>query len=133
MDPVVHFEMPAEDRKRMAGFYTSAFGWQTRQLGEEMGNYVLVTTSETGENGMPKKPGMINGGFFQKTDDKMSHSPSVVISVDDLGESMKKVRDGGGKVLAEPAEIPGVGKYVSFIDTEGNRVGMLQPNPGMKG
>lgn len=22
MDPVVHFEMPAEDRKRMADFYT---------------------------------------------------------------------------------------------------------------
>jgi hypothetical protein len=24
-------------------------------------------------------------------------------------------------------EIPGVGKYVSFFDTEGNRVSMLQP------
>jgi hypothetical protein len=28
MDPVVHFELPAEDRERMAAFYTSAFGWQ---------------------------------------------------------------------------------------------------------
>jgi predicted enzyme related to lactoylglutathione lyase len=26
-------------------------------------------------------------------------------------------------------EIPGVGHYVSFIDTEGNRVSMLQPIP----
>jgi len=38
-DPVVHFEMPAEDRKRMAKFYTKAFGWQTQFLGEDMGNY----------------------------------------------------------------------------------------------
>ena len=26
-------------------------------------------------------------------------------------------------------EIPGVGHYVSFTDTEGNRVSMLQPLP----
>jgi predicted enzyme related to lactoylglutathione lyase len=26
-------------------------------------------------------------------------------------------------------EIPGVGRYVSFTDTEGNRVSMLQPIP----
>jgi predicted enzyme related to lactoylglutathione lyase len=25
--------------------------------------------------------------------------------------------------------IPGVGQYVSFMDTEGNRVSMLQPLP----
>ena len=37
MCPVVHFEMPAEDRKRMAGFYSDVFGWQTQLLGEDMG------------------------------------------------------------------------------------------------
>ncbi len=42
MDPVVHFEMPAEDTKRMADFYASAFGWQPRFFGEDMGNYVTV-------------------------------------------------------------------------------------------
>jgi hypothetical protein len=40
---------------------------------------------------------------------------------------VKKVSDAGGKVLGEPAEIPGIGLYVSFIDTEGNRVSILQP------
>jgi hypothetical protein len=53
--------------------------------------------------------------------------PSVVISVDDVARSMKKVTDAGGKVLGEPMEIPGVGRYVSFVDSEGNRVSMLQP------
>jgi len=32
-------------------------------------------------------------------------------------------------VLGEPMQIPGVGQYVSFMDTEGNRVSMLQPLP----
>jgi predicted enzyme related to lactoylglutathione lyase len=42
MNPVVHFEMPAEDRKRMADFYTKVFGWKTQQLGEDMRNYILI-------------------------------------------------------------------------------------------
>ncbi|HVP36573.1 MAG TPA: hypothetical protein VMT04_06205 [Terriglobales bacterium] len=67
MNPVIHFEMPAEDRKRMAEFYTKVFGWKTQLLGEDMGNYVLATTTESDEKG-PKKPGAINGGFFPKSD-----------------------------------------------------------------
>lgn len=129
MNPVVHFEMPAENKKRMADFYTRAFGWKTQFLGPEMGGYVLVTTNETDDKGMPKKPGMINGGFYQKTDDPMSNHPSVVIAVGNLKASIKLVTDAGGKILGDPMEIPGVGSYVSFLDTEGNRVGMLQPLP----
>ena len=37
------------------------------------------------------------------------------------------IEKAGGKVLGEPMEIPGVGWYVSFLDTEGNRVSLLQP------
>jgi uncharacterized protein len=127
MNPVVHFEMPAEDRKRMADFYTKAFGWKTQQLGEDMGNYVLATTTDSDENGMPNKPGAINGGFFQKTDDKPAQYPSVVIAVDNIREHMTNVEKSGGKVLGEPMDIPGIGLYVSFFDTEGNRVSMIQP------
>jgi predicted enzyme related to lactoylglutathione lyase len=126
MNPVVHFEMPAEDRKRMADFYTKVFGWKTQQLGEDMGNYVLATTTDSDEKG-PKKPGAINGGFFQKTDDKPAQYPSVVIAVDDIKEHIREVEKSGGKVLGEPMDIPGIGTYVSFLDTEGNRVAMIQP------
>ncbi len=136
MNPVVHFELPAEDRVRMAAFYTMAFGWQMQMLGPEMGEYVVVTTTESDENG-PKKPGAINGGFYKKSDDIPAPYPSLVIAVDDVKEAVKKVTDAGGKVLGEPMEIPGVGKYVSFFDTEGNRVSILEPasrmtvRPGM--
>jgi predicted enzyme related to lactoylglutathione lyase len=128
MDAVVHFEMPYDNRERMSKFYGSAFGWQTQMLGEDMGNYVLATTTETGESG-PKRPGAINGGFFPRKPDWPAQHPSVVIAVENVEASMKKVRDAGGKVLGEPMEIPRVGKYISFMDTEGNRVSMLQPIP----
>lgn len=136
INPVVHFEMPAEDRARMIKFYTNTFGWEVNQLGEEMGNYAVVMTSECDGTGIPKERGHINGGFFQKTKD--SQNPLVVIAVDDIREHMKKVEEAGGKVIGgawkagEPDDIPGVGLYVAIIDTEGNRVAMLQPNPRME-
>jgi predicted enzyme related to lactoylglutathione lyase len=128
MNPVVHFEMPYDNRARMAKFYESVFGWQMQMLGEEMGNYVLATTTETDESG-PKKLGAINGGFFPKKADWPAQYPSIVIAVDDIKQPIKKLIEAGGKMLGEPMEIPGVGQYVSFIDSEGNRVSMLQPIP----
>ena len=126
MNPVIHFEMPAEDRKRMVSFYSNVFGWQTQQLGPEMGNFVLVTTTESSNN-VPKQPGTINGGFYQKTGD-VSQTTTVTIQVDDLKECMKKIEAAGGKLSGEPMDIPGVGWFASFFDTEGNRVNILQPH-----
>ena len=128
MNPVVHFEMPYGNRSRMAKFYESVFGWHTKALGDDMGNYVLAETTESSEGG-PSKPGTINGGFFPKKPDWPAQYPSIVIAVDDVHRSMNKVKDEGGEVLGEPMDIPGVGSYVSFIDPEGNRVSMLQPLP----
>ncbi len=128
MDSVVHFEMPYENRERAAKFYQSAFGWQAQMLGAEMGNYVVVTTTESDQKG-PKKPGAINGGLYEKKPDWPGQYPSVVISVTDINKAMEKVTASGGTVLGEPMEIPGVGQYVSFTDTEGNRVSLLQAIP----
>lgn len=136
-NPVVHFEMGYFDRDRMKKFYETAFGWGMHQYGEEMGNYVVAQTADTDENGMVKTPGTINGGFYQKTESPLSHAPSVVISVPDIKAAMKSVEAGGGKILGaidekgqqsmEPQMIPGVGLWLSFQDTEGNRVSMMQP------
>jgi predicted enzyme related to lactoylglutathione lyase len=130
MDPVVHFEMPYDDRDRVATFYRTAFGWELQIFGEEMGHYVLATTAKPGGPARPDAaPGAIGGGFFKRSDDMPAQVPSVVISVQDIRASMDKVNAAGGQVLGEPMAIPGVGDYVSFYDTEKNRVSMLQPLP----
>lgn len=128
MNPVVHFEMPAADKERVARFYTEAFGWEMKQLGPEMGDYVLATTTDIGEGGLPTAPGAINGGFFGM-EDTTDPYPHVVIGVDEISDSIVKVKAAGGEVLGEPMDIPGVGRYVPFRDSEGNMVGMLQPLP----
>ena len=130
MDPVVHFELPCDDRERIARFFEQAFGWKPQMLGPEMGNYVVVTTADpSAQRPAPPHavPGCINGGFFTKTADMPAQFPGIVIAVQDVRASMKKVGAAGGKVLGEPMMIPGVGDYVAFLDTEGNRSSMLQP------
>lgn len=129
MNPVVHFEMPSEDGQRIADFYTNVFGWKTQTMGADMGNYIVVSTTEVSENHVPTESGRINGGFYPKSKD--APHPSVVIAVDDIKEHIKKITEAGGKVIGEPVEIPKVGIYVSFIDTEGNRASILQPSPMM--
>ncbi|HEV2317565.1 MAG TPA: VOC family protein [Thermoplasmata archaeon] len=124
---VVHFEFPADDTKRMSKFYEHAFGWKMQETGPEMGGYVLVQTAETDGKGMVTQPGAINGGFYPRSTDPMSHHPSVVIQVEDLKASITKVKAAGGKTHGEVQTIPGVGEFISIIDTEGNRISMLQP------
>lgn len=126
MDPVVHFEMPYENPDRMSAFYRTVFGWKTERLGPDMGDYVVVTTATS--DAKPGAPaGAIGGGFFPKKPNWPSQVPAIVIAVEDIAASMKKVRDAGGEVLGEPMAIPGIGDYVSFLDTEGNRASLVQP------
>lgn len=126
MNPVVHFEMPYRDAQRAARFYETAFGWKTRQLGPEMAHYLLVTTAEA--DVIPDGPrGAINGGLFQYKPDYPGQHPAIVIGVENMEAAMARVLAAGGAVLGDPMEIPGVGKYVAFQDTEGNRNSMLEP------
>jgi len=129
MDPVVHFEMPYEDHQRLSAFYSKAFGWQMNHLGQEYGGYTIAMTAESDECGT-KVPNTINGGFYDRKqcpDDQAG--TQVVISVDSIDDAMQRVRDAGGKVLMDPMDIPNVGRYTVFLDTEGNRVAILQPAP----
>lgn len=129
MNPVVHFELPYQDRERIMRFYRAAFEWKVEPFGGPAGDYVLATTVE--EDARPQAPrGAINGGFFPRDPSRPGQHPSVVIGVPDLAAAMRAVAQAGGEVLGTPMEIPGVGRYVAFHDTEGNRLSMLQPQMG---
>jgi predicted enzyme related to lactoylglutathione lyase len=131
-NPVVHFEMPYKDADRVSKFYTEAFGWNMMGTGEQIGGYVVAQTAETDENRMVKTPGTINGGFYPLSASSASTEPSVVIAVEDMEKAMEDIKAAGGEVIGTPQDIPGIGLWVSFKDSEGNRVSVLQPNPREK-
>lgn len=126
MNPVVHFELPYLDAQRAMAFYKNVFQWELQALGEAMGNYIVATTAtKDAKPGFPA--GAINGGFFQVKNDWPAQYPSIVIGVEAIEVMMDRIKNFGGEVLGEPMEIPGFGRYVSFIDTEGNRSSMIEP------
>jgi uncharacterized protein len=123
---VVHFEIEASDGQRASAFYSQAFGWQMQQMGEDMANYVVVTTGD------PKEPGGINGGIYVAPGGtgKEVNAFACVIGVDDIDEATQKVKSAGGEVLGDKMDIPSIGVFVRCKDTEGNIFTMLQPTPG---
>jgi predicted enzyme related to lactoylglutathione lyase len=122
---VVHFEVEAADPERAKAFYAQAFGWQMQQMGEEMGNYIVVTTGD------PKEPGGINGGIYHTPPGatKEINAFSCVIGVDDIDQMVGKVRSAGGQVLGDKMDIPGIGTFARCKDSEGNFFTLLQPLP----
>jgi predicted enzyme related to lactoylglutathione lyase len=122
---IVHFEVEATDRERAKRFYSQAFGWQMQQMGQDMGEYVVVTTGD------PKEPGGINGGIFASPpgSSKELNAYSCVVGVENIDQSMDKVKAAGGQLLGEKMDIPTVGTFVRCKDTEGNIFTMLQPLP----
>ncbi|MBI2675208.1 MAG: VOC family protein [Candidatus Aenigmarchaeota archaeon] len=122
MDKVVHFEVPAEDLERARKFYTGVFGWKIDRVPNM--DYQIVSTVETDEKGMPKEPGAINGGMMMKHDD--TPSPVIVINVAKMEDSLRNLKESGGRVVMEPQKVGDMGLYARFVDPEGNLMGIWQ-------
>ena len=88
--------------------------------------YVMVGTTESDENGMPKQPGAINGGMM-KRQDPLKH-PVVTIDVESIDKALAEVEKNGGQVVREKLAVGDMGFAAYFRDPEGNVIGLWQ-NP----
>ena len=124
MDKVVHFEIPADDLSRAKKFYNTVFGWKASDVPEM--EYVMLGTTESDENGMPRQPGAINGGMM-KRQESLKH-PVVTIDVESIDDALSKVKKNGGQVVREKLPIGDMGFTAYIRDSEGNVIGLWQ-NP----
>jgi uncharacterized protein len=125
MDKVVHFEIPVDDEGRAKDFYGSAFDWDlnTMDMGGGM-TYTTAGTVDVDDKMVPKEPGAINGGLMRRTSD--TPAPVITIGVDSIDDSLKKVEAGGGSTVTPRTEIPDMGAFAYFKDSEGNIVGLWE-------
>ncbi len=122
MDKIVHFEIPADDVGRAKSFYGAIFGWE---LDDVPGmDYTMVRTVPVDANQMPTAPGAINGGMMQRTDD--TPSPVITIDVDSIDDALKQIEAAGGSTVRSRTEIPGMGAFAYFKDSEGNTLGLWE-------
>jgi predicted enzyme related to lactoylglutathione lyase len=125
MDKVVHFEIPVDDVARATAFYGPIFGWDLQEM--DMGNsmYTIVMTTPVDEKTqLPTEPGAINGGLMKRSAD--TPAPVITIGVGSIDDALKQVEAAGGGTIQPKTEIPGMGAYAYFRDTEGNVMGLWQ-------
>ncbi len=127
MNKVQHFEIPADDLARARQFYETVFGWHTAEWPMPGGGvYVGLHTGPTDEKNMVQESGFINGGMFKRGNDFAATGVVITPVVDDIKNTIAKVKQSGGTVLAEPKTIPEMGIYAYIKDTEGNVIGLWQ-------
>jgi uncharacterized protein len=121
-DAVVHFELPADDLDRAQGFYREAFGWILNSM-PGMG-YVLVSTTPTDEQGVPRQAGAINGGMLARQEPVTA--PVVTIQVASIDDSLVRIERLGGSTVRAKHPVGDMGFAAYVKDTEGNVVGLWE-------
>jgi predicted enzyme related to lactoylglutathione lyase len=119
-----HFAVTAENVERARRFYEAAFGWHFTAWGPP--DFYLIRT------GPESDPGL-HGALQQRQDQGTGAGTrgfECTIGVEDLEAAVARVAAAGGTILAGPFTIDGVGRLSFFADTEGNRVGAMQYEPG---
>ncbi len=112
----VHFDIAADDPERAMKFYKDVFGWKFNKWDGPL-DYWLATTGDS------KEPG-INGGISRRN--KQMPGMMNTIGVASLDKYIKKIESNGGKILMPKMEIPGIGWFATFQDTEGNMFGIIE-------
>lgn len=123
---VSHFAIACDDVERAKRFYERVFGWRIEPWGPP--DYYQVFT------GTPERPGILG-------DLRVRHEPpsgtgaggyECTITVDSLDETLAAIEAHGGAVIdGSRYRIEGVGDLAYFLDTEGNRAGVMQQDPAM--
>ncbi len=120
MPRVIHFEIPADDPQRAISFYEKVFGWKIEKYPAM--DYWLCNTGPESEPG-------IHGAITMRSS---IAATANTISVQSVDEFSQKIAEAGGKVLMPKTPIPGVGYFAYCNDSEGNLIGIMQPDESAK-
>jgi predicted enzyme related to lactoylglutathione lyase len=91
MSRVVHFEIPADNPERVAGFYKKVLGWDIQKWEGPVDYWLISTGKET-------EPG-IHGGIARKKD-RSASGILVTAQVDSVDDCLKKIAQPGAASLS---------------------------------
>jgi predicted enzyme related to lactoylglutathione lyase len=109
---IVHIEIAAKDADAAAKFYHDVFGWEINNSGPPL-NYEMFRSGNV-PGGFPG----VDGGMYKAGD------VIVYIASDDLAADGKRIETAGGKMLAPPMDVPGMGAFAFFSDPNGARLAL---------
>jgi predicted enzyme related to lactoylglutathione lyase len=128
-NPIVHFEIYADDPEKLAKFYTTLFDWDIQPVPGM--DYRMVSTVETDANHRPTQAG-INGGLIKRPEGYDVRAPVNYVDVESLDTSVKRAQELGAKVTKGRSAVPGMGWFAMLIDPQGNHFAMWQQDQNAK-
>lgn len=121
MNRVVNFDFPTDNPEQAKAFFTDIFGWKFTEWFNE--GYWLIETGEKIKHG-------INGSMMKRR--HALQVPSIMVQVENIDVTLKKIVDEGGRIVHEKRTIPKVGYIAYFKDPEENMLCIMQFNPEAK-
>lgn len=119
MPRFVHIDTSAENPERAAAFYRQAFGWTVTRLDGPMPYWLVAVDADD--------PNAMGAGIGQRTEPWQSTVPTIDVASAD--EAATAIVATGGSIVIPKTPIPDVGQLVTFRDTEGNVMAILEGAP----
>lgn len=119
---VIHFEIPAENVKKLTEFYSKLFGWRIERMPGPT-EYFGIETVPINAKGELARPG-VNGGIMKRQ--SAEHKPVNYIAVESVDEYMNKIEKLGGRITVPKMEVPGIGWWALALDPDGNQFAIMQ-------
>lgn len=121
-NPAMYFEIPVNDMKRAIEFYEKVFGFDF-QLEEIHSNQMALMPFDIDGSG-------ISGALAKGETYKPSlHGTLIYLRTESIDKTLSRASLAGAKVLFPKAKA-GEYAYVAEIeDSEGNRIGLMEPLP----
>lgn len=98
-------------------FYAAVLGWRVADAGMEGYDYRLASVDGAMVAGMAAGQEGAEPAW------------TIYFAVEDADAAAAAIRDAGGEIVVEPADIPGTGRFAIAADPHGARFGVLQPEP----
>jgi uncharacterized protein len=111
-------ELGTTDADGAQRFYEEVFGWTTSDMGPDYGGYRVFNRGETGIAGVMTLPDNSGQPRWQP-----------YVAVEDPDAIAAKAAELGGSVLAEPMDVPEVGRLAVLTDPQGASFGIINPQP----
>jgi predicted enzyme related to lactoylglutathione lyase len=108
----VWYELMTTDTKAAESFYRNVVGWSAKDAGMPGQSYTLLGPGEIHVAGLMPIP--------QEACDAGARPGWIgYVGVDDVDAYTARVKDKGGAIHREPADIPGVGRFAIVADPQG--------------
>lgn len=113
-------ELNSTDVDASRTFYSEVFGWKFEPMGAgpDGGTYWFAKLGDAGVAGLSKHPK--GGPAYWGT----------AVSVDNVDEVAKRVKDAGGTIIVEPQDAGGMGRFTYFFDKQGGVTSAWKGTPG---